>query len=406
MKPSKTRVLYIGPIPPEVGGKSAGGVATHAWQLATQAAKRGYEVYVLTNAGSSFTKDSVKVISPLQRNKLLKAFYALKLLLTTNKSELGNLIFLSFKEKTSTLDRTHVLQGIMDSVRPDLIHVHSLHNTWTLSLELLQNPIPVVITDHGFWQGIRRKKDLQKIRKTASEADYIICVSNFSREQLGRYRLAPLAKKKVIHNPIDVNKIPLLDRRKVREELRLTDKKKIILFSGVWEPVKRKGLDILLKAIAVNSYLREKCKVVIVTGRDAMNYAQNVVKQKEIDNLILGPQPWDKIVRWYNAADVFVMPSRSEGFAYVYVEALLAGLPIIGFYSNVSEIEKLLGIYVGERFNASNDDEKILAEKIIKVLNTSNIERGVLRRKVIDNLSWKVKFDEFDLVYRELLGYV
>ena len=99
-------------------------------------------------------------------------------------------------------------------------------------------------------------------------------------------------------------------------------------------------------------------------------------------------------------------PSRSEGFAYVYVEALLAGLPIIGFYSNVSEIEKLLGIYVGERFNASNEDEKILAEKIIKVLNTSNIERGVLRRKVIDNLSWKVKFDEFDLVYRELLGYV
>lgn len=399
---SKTKILYIGPIPPEVGGKSAGGVATHTWQLATQAAKRGYEVYILANTTSSFTKDGVKVISPPQRNKLLKTFYALKLWLTTNKSELGNLIFLSFKEKARMLHSTHILQEIMDSVRPDLIHVHSLHNTWTLSLELLQNSIPVIITDHGFWQGIRRKKDLEKIRKTASEADYIICVSNFSRKQLGSHRLAPLVKNKLIHHPMQANKIPLLDRRKAKKELGLMDKK-IILFSGIWEPVKRKGLDILLKAIAVNSYLREKCKVVIVTSRDATKYAQNVVKQKEIDNLILGPQPWDKIVRCYNAADVFVMPSRSEGFANVYVEALLAGLPIVGLYWNVSEIEKLLGIYVGERFNASKEDEKTLAGKIIKVLNT-DFDREFLRRKVIENLSWEAKFSEFDSVYKQALA--
>jgi len=105
--------------------------------------------------------------------------------------------------------------------------------------------------------------------------------------------------------------------------------KKIILFSGIWEPVKRKGLDILLDAIAIDSYLREKCRVVIVTSKGTMNYVENFVRQKEIDSLILGPQPWDKMVRCYNAADVFVMPSRNEGFANVYVEALLVRFQLL-----------------------------------------------------------------------------
>ena len=68
---SKTKILYIGPIPPEVGGQSAGGIATHAWQLAVQSYKRGYEVYILAHTTSSFTKDGIKVICLPQKNKLL-----------------------------------------------------------------------------------------------------------------------------------------------------------------------------------------------------------------------------------------------------------------------------------------------------------------------------------------------
>lgn len=399
--PSKTKILYIGPIPPEVGGKSAGGVATHAWQLATQAAKRAYEVYVLANTTSSFTRDGVKVICPPQRNNLLKASYGLKFWLTINRNELNTLGFLSLKEKVSLLYKVYLLREITNSVKPDLMHIHSLHNTQTLSLKLLRNSVPLIITDHGFWQGIYGTKDLEKIGKTTSEADYIICPSNFSKEQMENYKIAPLVKKKVIHYPLDITKIPLLDKRKTKEELGLKDKK-VILFSGVSEPVKRKGLDILLEAIAINSHLKEKCKVVIITNGEGMEYAQNFVRQNAIDGFILGSQPWDKIVKFYNAADVFVMPSKSEGFAVTYIEALLAGVPIVGLYWNVSELEKLLGIYVGEKFDASREDEKDLAEKIIKVLN-ANFDRKLLREKVIEKLSWDVKFSEYDSIYREAL---
>lgn len=397
----KTKILYIGPIPSEVGGKSAGGVATHAWQLATQAAKKGYEVRILANTTSSCTKDGVKIISPPQRNKLLKAFYGVRFWLTVNKNKTDSLSFLGFKEKANVLYRAYLLQEIMISVKPDLIHIHSLHNTQTLSLKLLENSIPLVITDHGFWQGIHRKRDIARIRKTASEADYIICPSNLSKEQMENYEIAPLVKKKVIHHPQDINKIALLDRRKIKEKSGLKDKK-VILFSGVSEPVKRKGLDILLRAMAINLHLKEKCKAIIITNGEGMEYAQKFVKQNAIDALILGPQPWDKIVKFYNVADVFVMPSKSESFGIVYEEALLAGIPIVGFYSILNELEHLLGIYIGEKFDASKENEKNLAEKITKVLNT-DFDRELLRRKVIEKLSWDAKFSEFESVYRKVL---
>lgn len=398
----KTKILYIGPIPPEVGGKSTGGIATHCWQLATEAYKRGYEVYILANTTSSFTKNGVRVMGPPQKNKLVKAFYGVRFWLTLQKNKIDSLDFLSFKEKVGVLYGAYFLQEIVNSVKPDLVHIHSLHNTQTLSFKLLQNSIPLVITDHGFWQGIHRKKDSEKIRETANKADYIICPSNFSKEQMENYEIAPLVKKKVIHHPFDITKMPLLNKRKIKEELGLKNKK-VILFSGVSEPVKRKGLDILLKAIAINSYLKEKCKIIIITNEEGMQYAQGFVKQKTIDGLILGPQPWDKIIRFYNAADIFVMPSRSESFGIVYEESLLAGIPIVGFYPILKELEHLLaGVYIGEKFDASKENEKNLAEKITKVLNT-NFDREFLRRKVVEKLSWDAKFSEFESVYRKLI---
>jgi hypothetical protein len=43
------RVLHIGCIPPEIGGPSPGGVATHVWELAKESQKRGYAVYIVGN---------------------------------------------------------------------------------------------------------------------------------------------------------------------------------------------------------------------------------------------------------------------------------------------------------------------------------------------------------------------
>ena len=94
---------------------------------------------------------------------------------------------------------------------------------------------------------------------------------------------------------------------------------------------------------------------------------------------------------------------QKRRFCQCVCRSAAGAFPIVGLYWNVSEIEKSLGVYVGERFNASKEDEKILAGKITKVLNI-DFDREFLRRKVIENLSWEAKFGEFDSVYKEVLA--
>lgn len=81
----------------------------------------------------------------------------------------------------------------------------------------------------------------------------------------------------------------------------------------------------------------------------------------------------------------------------------LAGVPVVGFYKSIEELENVLGVYIGEKFNASRGGEKELANKIKKVLSI-DFCRELLRQKVIDNLSWDVKFHEFESVYTEVLA--
>jgi len=401
-KDNKVKILYIGPVPPEVGGQRYGGVAIHLWELATYARKNGYDVYILANTTSSFIKYGIKVIGS-HCNKLSKAFKAVKFRLTLDKGRTGFLKFLSFKERLGILYIAYYLKQVLETIKPDLIHVHSLLNHYNLALKILQPYIPIVITDHeSYYWATRSEKDLIRVRIALSITSSVICVSLHVKERLEQLMLSNLnykPKLHVIHNPIDVSKMPLLNREELRKKW---GEKRIVFFSGVTEPIRKKRLDLLLKAFTISNYLKNNCKLIILTGGEGVRYAKEYISQYKIDGVVLSRRPWNEVVEYYTVADVFVMPSVSEGFGLVYVEALLAGTPVVGYYETIKELEELLDIYIGEGFDPSREGEKELAEKIEKVLKMK-FDRELLRRRVIEVLSWDRKFAEFDAVYKEVL---
>ena len=400
----KVRILHIGPLPPEVsGGKAAGGIGTHCWQLAVNARKRGYEVYILTDGSRSFIREEVKIIGAGAENRALRIVTGLLFWLTVDKKKFHELGFLNIKDKFGVAHRAWILRKILYSVRPDIIHVHSLHNNYSLSLKLIGRNLPLVITNYEFYPGDGNQGDIKIADQVLGFADYLVCISKYTRERLAEFGLNYQGKVKVIHIPIESDRLPLLKKEKVRQELGWGDKK-TVFFAGAYEPIKKKGLDILLKAFSTNRYLSDRCRLIIISNSEGRNWARKFLEgdDKRIEAVISGSVPWDKMVNYYNAADVFVMPSRSEGFGIVYAEALLAGTPVVGFHKTMGEIESVLDIYIGERFDAGNEDERELSEKILKVLQTP-FDRELTRSKVIEKLSWKTMFREFQSVYNEVL---
>jgi glycosyltransferase involved in cell wall biosynthesis len=223
MERNKIKVLYIGPIPPEVGGRFHGGVATHLWELATQASKRGYDVHILAEDAIMPTSKliirnigNVKIIIP-PTYKLVKVLKAIRFSLVALQLKLDArfLQFFDFKEMLFILYLADVLREVIDTIKPNLIHVHSLLSSFNLALRIVNPPIPIITTDHGaYWEVRKQRKGLLKLGLALSIPSLrkVICVSKHVKEKLLRFHtilskyfptLISPDNIVVIHNPID-----------------------------------------------------------------------------------------------------------------------------------------------------------------------------------------------------------
>jgi glycosyltransferase involved in cell wall biosynthesis len=162
-------------------------------------------------------------------------------------------------------------------------------------------------------------------------------------------------KVKTIYNGISVpDNLQQVNGDKVINELKLNNK--IVLGLSTWFHKERKGFDILFNAF---SGLDEKYTLLLAgipeSGKNEVEkYASEFGIKAE--RLIM-PGYVENIWEYYKAMDIFLLPSRSEGFSLALLEAGAAGLPLIvsdipgnnefirhginGFMFNINEPELL-----------------------------------------------------------------
>ena len=135
------------------------------------------------------------------------------------------------------------------------------------------------------------------------------------------------SKVRVIYNGILIPKnINEIRGELVRQNFNLSGK--IVLGLSTWFHKERKGFDILFNAF---SKLDEKFVLLLVgipesDKQNVLDYAKefNIPKEK-----IIMPGYVDNIWEYYKAMDIFLLPSRSEGFSLALLEAAADKLPII-----------------------------------------------------------------------------
>jgi glycosyltransferase involved in cell wall biosynthesis len=102
------------------------------------------------------------------------------------------------------------------------------------------------------------------------------------------------------------------------------------VFVAVGALCRRKGIDVLLKAMAS---LDEEQACLVICGLDrADGTYQRLTEQLEMKSrvLFLGAWPIERIAEVYCASDVFILPSRFDGWGVVLNEAASLGMPLIG----------------------------------------------------------------------------
>ena len=130
------------------------------------------------------------------------------------------------------------------------------------------------------------------------------------------------AKVRVIHNPIDVAKV----QRLAREPLPAPQERPFIVTAGRLEY--QKGHDLLLKAYADSKLARQRDLVILGSGSleaDLKRQARALGVADWVKFHGFSANPW----AWFSKADLFVLPSRWEGFPSVVAEALACAAPAL-----------------------------------------------------------------------------
>lgn len=257
-----------------------------------------------------------------------------------------------------------------ENLRFDLIHAHFTWRAGAIAVRLKEKyNVPVVITEHASRTFVKaiEKKESQFVRSWKL-CDAIIRVR---RSDISLFKSVgiPLDKVHYIPNAYNGEAFLEFDSKSCRKKLGLPLDKKIILNVGnLYGEVK--GHKYLIEAMNKVVEQRKDVLCLIIGGGKLENRLKKQISSAGLEDCIklVGSKPYTEIPLWMNACDLFVLPSLSESFGIVQIEAMGCGKPVVATYNGGSE-----EIVTSEEYGllCEPGDSNQLAASILSALDTS-----------------------------------
>ncbi len=107
----------------------------------------------------------------------------------------------------------------------------------------------------------------------------------------------------------------------------------LVLTVGRWAATERyKGMDTLIRALPRLLLRWTNLQLALVGSGDDRAWLEGIARESGVRLHVhfLTGLLYEQLSACYAAADIFALPSRSEGFGFVYLEAMARGKPVIG----------------------------------------------------------------------------
>ena len=333
------KIAMVGQFPPHVGG-----VGVHIHTLSKKLVDEGHEVYVIT-----YPHKEIKDIDGIH-------------VIGTKGLNLPGVRGLMFKKNAKK-----ALENLIEKENIDIIHGHYLFPAGAAAVEVgKEHGIKTYVTAHGSDMfELYKSQPLMRstIRNVLKDADGVFAVSNALRHEIIATGVVGIADKtKISWNSVDVNKFTNIEDNSFKKENKLEDKP-IVLFVG--NLIKRKNVDSLLEAkkIANSDYYL----VIVGDGPQFKKLSKKAEDENIRDVIFTGSR--NDVEHIIPSCDVLVLPSFSESFGLVLIEALACGKPVIG--SNVGGITEIINENVGLLVNPNKISS--IAKAIDNVINDEDL---------------------------------
>jgi D-inositol-3-phosphate glycosyltransferase len=199
--------------------------------------------------------------------------------------------------------------------------------------------VPLVSTFHTLARVKAEGGDLEPEWRDRAEADVIacsdaICVSCPEEErQFRRLYGDPTGRIEIVPPAVEHAFFAPGDRRGARKAVGLPVDRPVVLFVGRIQPLK--APDLAVRALAEMG--RDDALLVIVGGASGVDGNGELQRVGELVGALgldgrvqfVPPRPHHILSSYYRAADVVIVPSRSESFGLVALEAAACGVPVV-----------------------------------------------------------------------------
>lgn len=233
----------------------------------------------------------------------------------------------------------HKAQEIVRQRRVDILHAHWIvPNGYIGAAVARRTGVPLVVTLPGSDVYIARKHLLFRI--LARSAFRVAAAITTNSPALGEDLVGLGADPQKIHHivyGVDTRVFRPSGKgvRELKKQWGLDSTKVTVV--GVGRLVDKKGFHILLDALGQLKSLWPNIQVVLVGDGDARAVLEAQAVRLKLHKIVrfVGQQPYDALPRWYNLADIFVLPSirdragNLDDQSVSLVEAMSCGKPVV-----------------------------------------------------------------------------
>lgn len=223
------------------------------------------------------------------------------------------------------------LKRVVELQRPDVIVTHSVKSHFLLWRSQLWREYPWVAFHHGYTTTDLKMRAYNLLdRRSLPHADQLVTVCHAFAVDLARKTGVALEKILVRHNSVRPRPmVAASDFQSLKTRLGVADEERVVLTIGRLSREKAQ-LDLLRAYKRLRETNPElSSKLIIVGEGPERGRLEAAAETLGIRGRVIFTGQITEVQAFYAAADVFVLPSHSEGSPYVLLEAMVANLPIV-----------------------------------------------------------------------------